>query len=59
MTVGEMRELLSMYADSTEVRVVVRTPTDDNWDAPVSMVENELYGLDAENQVGIVVEVER
>lgn len=59
MTVGSMINHLMNYPENMEVRVVVRTPTDDNWDAPVSMIENELYGLDAENQVGIVVEVER
>lgn len=56
-TVGALIDELSRYPADREVMVVARDLED--WVAPISMVMNELYGLDAGTQVGIVVDVLR
>ena len=52
MTVNELIQELSAYPGDFEVRIVDRIQ---GWDDTIHMVENEIYGLDPEKQVGICV----
>ena len=52
MTVKELIQELTPYDGDAEVRVVDREA---GWDNSICLVTNETYGLDAETQVGLLL----
>lgn len=52
MTVNELIRELSAYPGDFEVRIVDRVQ---EYDDSIYMVENEIYGLNPEKQVGICI----